>query len=210
MLATLAAAICGFGSAVAYFGVSGIFALPFSPSGHFVRIALAPAVDGSGTQQDEIPANPAEAIPQDSGQPAPLAEPGFDLDLRSEAEAAQSAQPAQASAAPASVRQVGGTSSLTSLSDVSYDLAGGATSSNAIVTEKAIQVAGSPGARISVRIDENATIYVDAAQLAALLPKRLVPSSSNGFVSFDQLRSKGVDVRYDAALDRIEMLPDGA
>jgi hypothetical protein len=99
---------------------------------------------------------------------------------------------------------------LTSLAAVSYDLAGGAMSSNAIQTEKKVDVEGAAQARIKVRIDENSTIYLDAGALSALLPSSKIPQSSTGFVSFDQLRSEGVGVRYDAALDTIQLRPDGA
>ena len=60
-----------------------------------------------------------------------------------------------------------------------------------------------------MRIDENSTIYVNSGALASMLPSDKIPASKSGYVSFEQLRAKGVGVRYNGAQDTIEIKPDG-
>ncbi len=204
----LTAAFCGVGSSVAYFGVAGGYAMTPSSLSEFVRIALPSAVGIEPVADTLI----AEIAPAHSGQEAvgpeiELAAEGNPIAAIADAMPAGEAAVATLSAQLEPSREV---RALTSLAAVRYDLAGGAMSSNAIQTEKKVDVDGAAQARIKVRIDENSTIYLDAGALSALLPSSKIPPSATGFVSFDQLRSEGVGVRYDAALDTIQLRPDGA
>lgn len=204
----LTAAICGVGSSVAYFGVAGSHAMAASPMSEFVRIALPSAV-GIEPAADTMIAQiaPSHSSEDTTGQEVELAAVGIPLPAISEVTstggAPETAIFPQREFLPEPRMP-------TSLAAVRYDLAGGAMSSNAIQTEKKIHVDGAAQARIKVRIDENSAIYLDAAALSALMPSSRIPPSETGFVSFDQLRSEGVGVRYDAALDTIQLNPDGA
>ncbi len=209
----LGAAICGGVSPITYLGVTGSHAMSPPSAGEFIRIELPPPLDTRFEASDAM-ATPAPdsgtmlpgppAVEQGVDQPAEMQAPTAVARWNAADLALQDAPSPIISPAPKAFR---GTMSLSGLS---YDLAGGATSPNAIQTEKSVMVAGASSARIRVRIDENAKIYVDARQLASLLPPGSLPQSQNGFVSFDQLRSKGVGVRYDASRDAIEMTPGGA
>jgi len=213
----LGAAICGSVSPITYLGVKGSHAMSPPSSGEFIRIELPPPLDTRFKASDAIatpapaPAPDSEAmlpepppVEQDAGQPPERQGPTSLAQWNAADFALQDGPSPIISPAPKAFR---GTMSLSGLS---YDLAGGATSRNAIQTEKSVMVAGASSAKVRVRIDENAKIYVDARQLASLLPPGSLPQSQNGFVSFDQLRSNGVGVRYDASRDAIEMTPGGA
>ncbi len=203
----LAAAICGVGTSAAYFGVAGSHAKASASLSEFIRITLPTAVG--------LPAQPAPAtaeiasslLVQEPAKSGPqFAAAGIPLAALTREMSAQGTAPAGAAAISESLREV---RPLTSLPVIRYNLAGGAMSTNAIQTEKKIAVEGASAARIKVRIDENSTIYLDAEALSGLLPSAKIPQSTTGYVSFEQLRSEGVAVRYDAALDTIQLQPEG-
>lgn len=77
-----------------------------------------------------------------------------------------------------------------------------------------VQINGSLAGEVPLRIDSERNVRVQMAGLLALLQDRVDPQvhawldstySVNSHISFDQLRSAGVDVRYDAANDTVVM-----
>jgi len=74
---------------------------------------------------------------------------------------------------------------------------------------KKIRVGETATTNIDVKLGSGANIYVNAAQLSSILEaqgKVLTAGSGaglDGFVSLDDLRSKGFNVRYDAAGDAL-------
>ena len=89
---------------------------------------------------------------------------------------------------------------------VKYNLGGGAEAGDAIELEKPVSIAGAEAGRIALRIDGNAKVFAEGRAVAALLAARgrAVPEGvGNGFVSLEALRALGVEVRYDAARDRL-------
>ena len=95
-----------------------------------------------------------------------------------------------------------------------YNLSGGAEASDAIELDKPVVVGGADAGRIALRIDGNAKVYVQGRRVAALLGAKggrdAVPEGlGEDFVSLEALRAMGVEVRYDAARDRLILdLPD--
>ncbi len=87
--------------------------------------------------------------------------------------------------------------------------------SGTLDVQKPVQVGAAPPARIDVKIGSGANIYLNGAQLAALLSaqgrrlKSTAPIGKDGFVSLDDLRSSGLKIRYDAAKDSLVVDGEG-
>jgi len=98
--------------------------------------------------------------------------------------------------------------------DIDFSLNGGANSAKTINVRKPVAVAGSASGNLSIRIDGAAKIYAKRTEVASLLEgksdksERVKTASSEEFVSFEQLRDIGVDIRYDPSSDRI-VIPNG-
>ena len=96
-----------------------------------------------------------------------------------------------------------------------YNLSGGAFAGDAIELDKPVSVDGADAGRIALRIDGNARVYAQGRRVAALLARHggvsAVPEGlGDDFVSLEALRALGVDVRYDAARDRLLLGSPGA
>lgn len=98
--------------------------------------------------------------------------------------------------------------------DIDFTLKGGADSAKAINVRKPVAVAGAVSGNLSIRIDGAARIYARRSEVASLLEgksdksERIRTASGDDFVSFEQLRDLGVDIRYDPSADRI-VIPNG-
>lgn len=98
---------------------------------------------------------------------------------------------------------------------VDFDLQGGAKSTKAISVRKPVAIAGADSGRLSIRIDGAAKIYANKAEVADMLEgksdksERVRSASGDDYVSFDQLRDMGVNIRYDPSADRIVIPPEG-
>ena len=85
----------------------------------------------------------------------------------------------------------------------------GANSAKTINVRKPVAVAGTASGNLSIRIDGAAKIYAKRSEVASLLEgksdksERVRTASGEDFVSFEQLRDMGVDIRYDPSADRI-------
>jgi hypothetical protein len=87
-----------------------------------------------------------------------------------------------------------------------YSLAGGAEAGDAIEVAKPVSVGGKDAGRLPIRIDGNARVFAQASGVAAVLSAHgASPPTGLGdaFVSLEELRGLGIDVRYDAVRDRL-------
>lgn len=98
---------------------------------------------------------------------------------------------------------------------IDFDLQGGAQSSRSIAVQKPVTVAGLASGNLSVRIDGAAKIYANRAEIASLLDgksnksERVRAASAEDFLSFQQIRDLGIDIRYDPSSDRIIIPVEG-
>lgn len=98
--------------------------------------------------------------------------------------------------------------------DIDFNLKGGAQSPRTITVRKPVAIAGAASGNLSLRIDGAARIYANKAEVATLLEgrsdksERIRTASGEEFVSFDQLRDLGVNIRYDPSADRIVIPAD--
>ena len=85
-----------------------------------------------------------------------------------------------------------------------FSLAGEDYSGSDLTTTKLITVDGQPRGRLKLIIDSANRILVDPNSVAALGPEfARIAANSDDRMSFDTLRSMGLDVRYDAGNDRV-------
>jgi hypothetical protein len=136
--------------------------------------------------------------------PAELSDPDVETTTPAETELAVVASPV-AKAAPRA-RMPG-------VIALDYNLSGGAQAGDAIELDKPVVVAGAEAGRIVLRIDGNARVYAQGRRVVALLAARggAVPKGiGDDFVSLEALRALGVEVRYDAARDRLILDPPKA
>ncbi|WP_336986828.1 hypothetical protein [Altererythrobacter aquiaggeris] len=83
----------------------------------------------------------------------------------------------------------------------------GATASSIEIT-KPVEINGRDAGRIALRIDGRSTILASTSQLLSLITGQGdaapdLPKGEGGFATFGALRKAGLEVRYDAARDRI-------
>lgn len=166
------------------------FVLPAAPAG--AETVLAP-----GNRPAPVEAlSAAPQIPDGDAQP----------DEEPEQLAAASVPVPTTVAAPAARAKVAG------LIPLSYNLAGGAKSGDAIEVDKPVSFAGADAGRIPLRIDGNARVYALGSRLAEIIARQsgegAVPKGlDQDFVSLDRLRALGIGVRYDAIRDRLVVDP---
>ena len=133
----LAAAVCGAGSSIAYFGVAGSSAMAPSTLGEYLRIALPPVAEIQGDTSQRAPETAQtvsdRAPPEGAVSLTTAGNPLSGTTANSVEIAAVETAVSAPQVVPAPVREV---RKLAALPVMSYDLAGGAMSSNAIQTEK--------------------------------------------------------------------------
>jgi hypothetical protein len=125
------------------------------------------------------------------------------------------ASPASRITAPPTVPRSPPGPKLAGVIALDYNLSGGAQAGDAIELDKPVSVGGADAGRIALRIDGNARVYAQGRRVAALLARHgganAVPDGlGDDFVSLEALRAMGVDVRYDAARDRLLLAAPGA
>lgn len=168
--------------------------LPSTSETAVTEAASAPETDETDDQPETTP---DEAAPQ----PPFAAQFANLIDPQAAAEPASATQPAIAPSSPPSP----GRQRPTRLQDVTFDLGAGPEAASSIEVRKTVRLNGADVGMLDVRIDESARIYANGSQLAALLPPESVrpAATADQFLSFDQLRNAGVDIRYDPTQDRL-------
>lgn len=98
---------------------------------------------------------------------------------------------------------------------VEFDLSGGGpagVTGSAIELRKAMRVSGVEAGSAAIRVGADSTLAIAVDELRALLERaghgdlagRIARrGTSERFVGFEELRRQGIDVRYDAAADRV-------
>jgi len=95
--------------------------------------------------------------------------------------------------------------------DLSTDSAAGAGGS-AIELRKAVHLNGAEAGSAAIRVSAGSTLAIAVDELRALLEgadqgdlagRIARPDAAERFVEFEELRRQGIDVRYDAAADRV-------
>lgn len=182
---------------------------------------IAPGVCGAGSYAVRIPlpsarseliASPVEAVAAE--QPDETTEPEESdaavqqsftvqfanlIDPQATPEPGRGIQPPVSTTAPATQQKPA------RLQDLNFDLGAGPEAASTIEVRKTVRLNGADVGTLNVRIDESARLYANGSQLAALLPPESVrpAASADQFLSFDQLRNAGVDIRYDPTQDRL-------
>lgn len=155
-----------------------------------------PAIDVPVLTDDPVSADPA--IDDQASAEAPNAVPTgtFAAQFANIADPTAEARPSPARIA----RQIPAR-----LQDVTFDLGAGANAASTIEVRKTVRVNGADVGALTVRIDESARLYANGSQLSALLPPDSVKpaAAADQFLSFDQLRSAGVNIRYDPTQDKL-------
>jgi hypothetical protein len=106
------------------------------------------------------------------------------------------------SEADKSKRRVGATGSGNLLvSD--FDLGADANSPESIEVRKPVLLNGRPAGTILIRIGAASQVFVSRYDVTGLLPSMLTSGLSGEFVTLDQIRKSGVNVRYNAATDAL-------
>lgn len=121
------------------------------------------------------------------------------IDPQATVEPGRGAQPQPSITAPAARQKPA------RLQDVTFDLGAGPDAASTIEVRKTVRINGADVGTINVRIDESARLYARGNELAALLPPDTVrpAAAADQFLSFEQLRNAGVDIRYDPTQDRL-------
>lgn len=99
------------------------------------------------------------------------------------------------------------------LASLEYDLRNGSGPSaasappEAMEVEKTVHFHGTDAGRLKIRIDRNSRIYARGRQLADMLnlDRSGYPALGEEYASFDELRKAGLDIRYDATRDRLDV-----
>jgi hypothetical protein len=99
---------------------------------------------------------------------------------------------------------------------VDFDLSGSGGSGDgggsAVELRKAVRLNGAEAGRATIRVSAASTLSISADELRAVLARagrgdlarRIgAPGGAGRFVGFEEMRQQGIDVRYDAAADRI-------
>lgn len=177
-------------------------ALPgMAREGYAVRFALP------DSQRMVSLTDSAPEVPQVEIAEAPEPEP---------VDAPEPAQVAATSTLPApTVARAAERSKVAGVIALSYSLAGGAESGDAIEVDKPVSIAGADAGRIALRIDGNAKVFVEGKRLAAIIAaqsgEQAVPGGlGEDFVSLEAIRKLGIGVRYDAIHDRLVVDPPAA
>lgn len=86
-----------------------------------------------------------------------------------------------------------------------YDLAGGPRSASTLQVRKDVQHDGQLVGRVEIRIDNNSAIYVARTDLLRVIPSAQDQARAlqDEFVGLIELREAGINLRYDAANDRL-------
>ena len=189
--------------------VAGVRLLPFSRTAvsfqaYPVRVALsqkiiidlsdpiAPASNGSGSAIDET-APAASDTPAAGG--AGLTLPGAPPPIAATGAAMAMAAVQRPPVAPAPPR-----SGAFLVSD--FDLAAGASSSKSVQLSKPVWLNGRSAGTVELRIGSASEVYVRRDDIAGLLDGKVpLPQGDGGFVTLDQLRDRGLDIRYNASRD---------
>ena len=150
--------------------------------------------------------------------------PTDDTDPAGEAEIAGAAGQGDVSRAAGDSQSKPGAANEPSLaiSEIDFDLAdsagvdsvkprSSAAQGNRIKVLKPVVANGTRVGSITLTIDENSRLFMDGADLDAILPAnkprhpQLARAAGSGLVSFQRLRELGVNLRYDPIADRIEV-----
>ena len=190
-----------------YAAQAGAFAGIGSPSsgGYYVRIELPPVqiadakhltdLEGEVRLRESL-ATEAQATPQPA-LPIALAASPTDQ-IQASAQGSRTALP--------QVRATGG------LMDVSFDLSQpGGSDRSAIELRKGVRFNGRDAGQATIRVGAGSSLFIASDDLRTLLSAAqradLVDGLSSGaekpFVGFDEVRRKGLSLRYDAASDQI-------
>jgi hypothetical protein len=178
----------------------------FSSGGNFVRIELPRVqladqehltdLDTAVMLREPLDAAEARVTPQ---TPVPLASAAIPAD-RTQGSEQSLKKPTQ------QVRTSNG------LMDVSFDLSQSAGSDrSAIELRKGVRFNGTDAGQVTIRVGAGSSLFIASDDLRTLLSAAqradLVDSLSSGgeqpFVGFDEVRRKGLNLRYDAASDQI-------
>ena len=83
-----------------------------------------------------------------------------------------------------------------------FDLAAGASSSKSVQLSKPVWLNGRSAGTVELRIGSASEVYVRRDDIAGLLDGKVpLPQGDGGFVTLDQLRDRGLDIRYNASRD---------
>lgn len=88
-----------------------------------------------------------------------------------------------------------------------FNLGSGPSAANAIEIRKPVLVNGHAAGTIRMRIDAAAEVYVREDDIAKLLAGKIaLPAHADAdYVALDKIRDRGIDVRYDAGKDALDI-----
>ena len=197
------------GALVLYAMQAGAFAGAGSPGSgrNFVRIELPPVqiadaknlsdLDTAVMLREPLDTTEAHAIPQPALPPPALAASPTDRTQYPEQGAKTAVPPAGAT---------GG------LLDVSFDLSQpGGSDRSAIELRKGVRFNGTDAGQATIRVGAGSSLFIASDDLRALLSAAqrddlvdgLSSEAEQPFVGFDEVRRRGLSLRYDAASDQI-------
>jgi hypothetical protein len=149
------------------------------------RLATTDAAGNSGQTPGQI-----DGALQASNAPSAQASPG---------------SPAPAPGAPQTAQTATGSAGTTPFLVSDFSLGSGPSAANAIEIRKPVVINGHAAGTVRMRIDATAEVYVRREDIAKLLAGKIAlpDGGDQDFVALDQIRDRGIDVRYNAGKDAL-------